>query len=533
MGETETNTLSAGTSPETRQTMMQDWLNSFITRRLPLYTLFAVIIIVNHTSWWKTTSTGTPSEQQIVTAIGAVASKWAYRKIGIALAATEAIQASHGEIILKTSAPWVDKGIGFLVPVFCVVLSAVYKFGITTEEVVEPWSGMVLTRLIDTTLDWRSFVWKGCERPQGFCKDENYHERYRAKSVRYLDPNIDYVMDGVYSGRKISDTAFRLVVGDVPAVFPDFRYSIKGAIRYRQFHMSSEMDCGKPASEPWTLPCGSNDNMMIENTFGSITTCAPFGSGGRIVGVFTFTSAVNLSCFFTVNATTRRVEATTRLLRWTVKELAQPDIIPVSERAMQSNQYGLALNMLADHRGNNACLFDGNICRNVTPQFEVAVAASLLKQIVQQVFRFTHWGDPFVLGYLLAPIDGRTLKKKYVVIQYWVLVFTVLPILTNCGGIVGGILWTLRRADPEVVRLLVGMRLSHLIDYANLLTVVPAMEGRPEVIGVKGKNDGDVGGVQEEMTKRASRPASRLSFLQWDAEDMRKIKEKDGDGLGA
>ncbi|KAI8850169.1 hypothetical protein BC829DRAFT_442409 [Chytridium lagenaria] len=180
-------------------------LLQLVLGRLPiLFTLFFLIIFTD-TPYWQSNTTATVFIQQTVIAAvgllvalllrdcawmvqGAIAAAWLFRKKGIPLPFSEAIQFGHPALIFHTSAGWIDKATVLMIPILCALLSVIYKFEITAREASQPWKGPVRTKIL-------------------------WHQQ-----------------------------------GLVPY---GLRTSVRCGISYTQFYIQSNIDCGRNASSPW------------------------------------------------------------------------------------------------------------------------------------------------------------------------------------------------------------------------------------------------------------------------------------------
>ncbi|KAJ3206231.1 hypothetical protein HDU67_008304 [Dinochytrium kinnereticum] len=560
---------------------------SLVIIRLPIILLLYATIIFTHVEWWKTNQIKLGSAvfwQQVLTAIvgllvaflirdcawmlqGALAAAWAFRKSGMSLPVSEAIQFGYPMLIFKTSSGWVDKGMVLFIPILCAVLTVVYKFAITVQESVTPWNGIMRMSMIDWALDQRPVVLASCSDAYAACKSKYLNERFGTKSnVPDLD-DFSYA-DGVEVGKSISSTAYRLHVGDVPQINSDFRASVRGGVTYSQIFLKSNIDCGRKAAEPWALNCSSvigPDRLPTGNATSTsvqnFTLCSPY-ENSQIRGVVTFLeSSLDVSCLFNISVVLRNVSATTDRFSWKVVALG-PEV-PIGDSVLWANRIGLtywvprSLGEFISANGGTPCYAWGAVCKGKSKAYELELGSRVINQLNGWIFQFlqqdknpmpldeermipfpgrqylkypSEWVEvmgPVSLLNTTAGVDSQfivgafgsavVLKNTFVTVEYWVFAFSALIIIQMMAAAVkvhyqchplepvGGLVWTLRKVAPEVAQDLHGLTLMELLNYTASLKLV---RENGDLVSIKKK------GETEDLstTKRAAVRSSTLGF---------------------
>ncbi|KAI8850166.1 hypothetical protein BC829DRAFT_432087 [Chytridium lagenaria] len=545
-------------SPPKTEGKTSFWSSSFgvtlyiIILRLPIIVMLFFLILFTNSRWWQDNQHrfgSTVFWQQALTAIvgallaalmrdcawmvqGAIAASWSFRKKGMALPVSEAIQDANPLLIFQTTTSLTDKAMVLLVPIFCGLLSVVYKFGITVRETTEPWDGLVRTGLLRQFMDQRNIVLNGCNDQYSACKSKSLDELYGVKAhVPDLD---DYsFMDGVQVGKRISSTAYRLEAGDVPSINAAFRSKVRGGIAYKQVFIKTIVDCGRKAANPWTLDCTSvigPERLPIrgngtDSDLQDFRICSPY-QNSQLRGLMTFyQDSLDLSCLFNASVVLRDVIATTFDFSWKVTAVGPEK--PIGDNVLWANRIGLiywgprGLSSIIDTNAGIACYGGGSVCKGRTDAFDLEIASRLSQQMAEWIFWFLHSNkDPMPEDEeLLIPFPGRKLlnypspwfevvgptsklnmtsmqgshliaganasasilRNTYVNAEYWLFCFAALTLVQiaaagvkiyyQCHPLesVGGLVWTLRKVAPEVAHDVHGLRLSELLQYSTSL----------------------------------------------------------------
>ncbi|KAJ3115001.1 hypothetical protein HDU96_001352 [Phlyctochytrium bullatum] len=245
---------------------------------------------------------------------GAIAAFWAFRPRPLSLLTAEAIQTGSNPLLFKSATSLVDRVAALAVPIFCIALSFVYKFGITVRT--DSWSGVLTTSLLDMRpiLFAQNVVVQGCEDyecVQGLIDSE--------RRWRLLDPNLEdfSFFEGVdYGNYSFSDTVYLLGVGDVPALPPEFRKQAARGIAFTQLFFRTFVDCSRPASQPWetdpSFNCTQRTFLDISApSIGNFSICDRALNQSRFLAAITFPAgtSLNASCRIDIKVSARDVNA--------------------------------------------------------------------------------------------------------------------------------------------------------------------------------------------------------------------------------
>ncbi|KAJ3118956.1 hypothetical protein HDU96_005193 [Phlyctochytrium bullatum] len=528
-----------------------------VINRLPAHIMLLATITLTHTAWWRNATKGVDLVllQQIVTGIvgaligfilrdstwmmqGALAAAWAFRKgKGISLATAEAIQGAYPGLVFKTSSGLLEKTTVLLIPVFSIIVQFMYKFGITVDSSTVEWNGIINTKLLRAYMDSRGFAFPGCS--DGPCTSKYVDEVY---GLRVVNPDlVDWKMDGVEKGRSVSTTAYELNVGDVPCVHLDFRRSLADGVTYSQLFLKSSMDCGRTATNPWTLDCPETMGIFKQDSLPNVanfTVCSNYPSS-TIKGVLTFDHAnkslsFDLSCRYEIAVYRRNITIVPDGFKWMIKQPTGKEE-PLGGEKMWQNRFSwlhhvpATLSQRVDFSSGKPCYSWSATCKGVE-NVQLLMASALIRDLDEWAYQFVQGSKdpmpPEALPSLPVPdrvylsnmgewfniigpnqdmnttlkasnltstagayASAKLVETRYVKAQPWLALFLLLFIaLIICAVIkviyqshplepVAGMLWTLRKVSPDVAKKVHGMKLAEAIEYTATLRLESATGG--------------------------------------------------------
>ncbi|KAJ3107397.1 hypothetical protein HDU97_004279 [Phlyctochytrium planicorne] len=517
--------------------------------RLPLGLGLLGIVATTHTDWWAGLTTASISMQQTMTAVvgifvtllirdsawmvqGALAAMWAYKKVGIPLAVSEAIQSGHPAIIFNTATSFSDHAIILAVPTLCIVLSAVYKFGITVESNMYTLNTTVRTTLLSQPLDSRPVVTPNCSGRVEPCKAKWLMERWGWKISAADLKDFSYAPGVVFGGAKENSAAYQLIVGDVPSIDFSLKRLAVGGVSYTQVFINATMDCIPAYGEPsWNLDCmdtlfnSSIPPNSVEGEAVDFTICQDF-TESRYKAILTFRNSFRISCKYENQVMLRNVTAYPAESNWRIEERSKP--WPIGSDILYPNRHGMKYFMprnfakMITRIGDKTCIQD-NVCTtgDVDNDVALSVASFTNYKMTEWVYWFLHSDrdDEEKLEEPFVPFQGRVLletpnswrevagpngflnvsagensralvgatalitmqENSYVLVTAWTLFFLLLiPVYTFAAVVknkyqshpyesVGGMIWTLRKVEPAVALRTHKMRIAELLDFFGVL----------------------------------------------------------------